>query len=242
MSNQKKVDIYFLDAKGLIDDGFLVENLISSLPVSLLERCQLSGTKELRGERTFLYSLLLYALSKRGINVNESTLLFTEFGKPYLISRECEFSLSHSDGLVCVAICDSEVGVDVQCVGEEKAPVVKRLCQRFFPDLFIESQEVSDFIGDGEGLTPASVKINLYEAELLRGKNELRASLARCLSGLGDSYFRKWAECEALLKLDGRGFGAIGEADKIKDGADVFSTAIKRPCGALAFLSLALRK
>lgn len=60
------------------------------------------------------YTLLKYAAKKQwGIDINLSNISVSENGKPYI--EGFNFSISHSGGLVCVAISDSEIGVDLEC-------------------------------------------------------------------------------------------------------------------------------
>lgn len=51
-------------------------------------------------------------------------------GKPTLQNGELQFSLSHSEGLVAVALCDSAVGVDIQA----KTQYNRALAKRFFAE------------------------------------------------------------------------------------------------------------
>lgn len=65
-------------------------------------------------------------------------IITNEHGKPYLRGGEVKFSLSHSGRLVAVALCDEEIGLDIQ----EKAEYNPKLAARFFTDdeqLYIEN-------------------------------------------------------------------------------------------------------
>ncbi len=71
--------------------------------------------EELRRERYYVWQLLEYALWQRfGVAIETLSFEREESGRwhtPY-----CEFSLSHSDGLVAVALSAVPVGVDIQRV------------------------------------------------------------------------------------------------------------------------------
>ncbi len=83
--------------------------------------------------------LLLRAVLCDSLGVSNSELSFatTEKGKPYLENRpDCHFSISHTDGLVAVALSENSVGVDVESV----KPIDPKLCERFF------SQSEQDYV------------------------------------------------------------------------------------------------
>lgn len=60
------------------------------------------------------YNLLKYAVKDVwGIDEDLSNIKTSSNGKPY--TDKYKFSISHCKGLVCVAISDKEVGVDIEC-------------------------------------------------------------------------------------------------------------------------------
>lgn len=73
--------------------------------------------------------LLVYALRESGF---EPTLPLTiatgEHGKPYLTDGTCRFSLSHSGEALFCALCDAEIGADV----EQRREANEALMRRFF--------------------------------------------------------------------------------------------------------------
>ena len=61
------------------------------------------------------YKVLADALQKDfGIDVNDYTFCKTEFGKPYYKNCPYQFSISHTNGLVVVAIARFAVGLDAE--------------------------------------------------------------------------------------------------------------------------------
>ena len=71
--------------------------------------------------------LLRYALNDSGFSVEGPLDLTTgEYGKPFLKSGECFFSLSHSGEVVFCALSDKEIGADVQKRSAENPPLIKR--------------------------------------------------------------------------------------------------------------------
>ncbi len=86
--------------------------------------------RDKQGQALFAALLLRAVLCDR-LKVKNDQLHFsaTEKGKPYLTDRtDVHFSISHTDGLVAVAVSDREVGIDAETV----KPADPKLCQRFF--------------------------------------------------------------------------------------------------------------
>lgn len=71
------------------------------------------------------WALLLYAL--RTQNRKLPPLAFTETGKPYFEGSALHFNLSHTDTLVCAAVADCPVGVDVQTLTTPSDGVIRRV-------------------------------------------------------------------------------------------------------------------
>ena len=74
------------------------------------------------------YSLLDSTLRKMGISDYEITK--TELGKPYIVGNPVYFSISHTDGLACVAISDKECGID--CEKIVPRGTIKELTNRYY--------------------------------------------------------------------------------------------------------------
>lgn len=73
--------------------------------------------------------LLRYAMLDCGFPVAEPLSIEKgEYGKPYLKTGECRFSLSHSGNAVLCAVGDRECGVDVQLI----RPMNKALMERSY--------------------------------------------------------------------------------------------------------------
>lgn len=72
--------------------------------------------------------LLEYALKKEGIN--SFKIRYEKKGKPYLEGEDVYFNISHSGDYVVCAVCDKEVGIDIQKI--EKNKDFLKLARRFF--------------------------------------------------------------------------------------------------------------
>lgn len=67
------------------------------------------------------YEMLFFVLEKYyGITADENSLSLNENGKPYLISGELFFNITHTKGLIMVAVSKREVGIDAENFAEKK--------------------------------------------------------------------------------------------------------------------------
>lgn len=67
------------------------------------------------------HEMLFFVLEKYyGITADENSLSFNENGKPYLISGELFFNITHTKGLIMVAVSKREVGIDAENFAEKK--------------------------------------------------------------------------------------------------------------------------
>lgn len=81
---------------------------------------ELVTNERLKREKYFVWRLLEYALKdKYGKNISE--LEFTKNNGGWWSTPFCEFSLSHTDGAVAVAVSDKPVGVDLEIVKARKS-------------------------------------------------------------------------------------------------------------------------
>lgn len=62
-------------------------------------------------------------------NIKDRTLKYGEYGKPYLASGDLFFNLSHCGDMVVCAVCDREVGVDIQRIDYRKN-VINKVCSQ----------------------------------------------------------------------------------------------------------------
>lgn len=83
------------------------------------EEIQSVSNKRLKKEKYYVWKLLEYAL-KNSLNLNISEVQFSKSEAGFWYSNKCKFSLTHSDGVVGVALSSDLVGIDVE---EIKDPV-----------------------------------------------------------------------------------------------------------------------
>ena len=77
-----------------------------------------SITDALRKKQSFfVWKLLEYALKELGVNSNCGFICNN--GKWKLVDNSCFFSLSHSKNVVCVAVSENQLGLDVEFCSEK---------------------------------------------------------------------------------------------------------------------------
>lgn len=76
--------------------------------------------------------MLFHVLSKfHGVNATEGDLLYAESGKPYLKNHPVEFNITHTDGLVMIAVSDDgEVGVDAEYLYRDND--AEKIAEKYF--------------------------------------------------------------------------------------------------------------
>ena len=166
---------------------------------------------ERQQEQSALAREMLFSTLSEKLSLPKTEIKKTEDGKPYFDKVGYPaFSISHTDGAVCVAISDGagSVGVDI----EKDSPRLTetRLTDRFFPSLTLSQNEISD--------------IEIEAAGEISDK-----APAEALFTLG----------EAIIKCDGRGFAAAGEAARLSLKMRKASFKIKLS-GTTYYLSVAL--
>lgn len=70
------------------------------------------------------YALLAKALKDNQIDITDLTYNVDENGKPYFINSDINFSISHSQEYIAIAISNSKIGIDIQKISEVKESVI----------------------------------------------------------------------------------------------------------------------
>ena len=127
---------------------------------------------------------MLFSELREEFSLPETEIKKTADGKPYFEEKGYPaFSISHTAGAVCVAIFDGAGSIGADIEKCSERLLNKRLTDRFFPGLTKADNSVSDI--------EIKVRGEVYDAEP-----------EKALFTLG----------EAVIKCDGRGFSAAGEA------------------------------
>lgn len=117
------VDVYF----GRIPEKGKFRPLI---PKEREEELGRVSNERVRREKYYVWRLLEYAL-ERSFGLRMKKLTVTKEPSGRWTTPSCEFSLSHSDGLVAVAVSRAAVGIDVEGLTDHEW---ERLSQRFLSD------------------------------------------------------------------------------------------------------------
>ena len=151
-----------------IKDTDMTEPLVPKERHQEVEGCK---NERVRREKYLVWKLLAKA-TKQGLNLDFDNLKFTktEFGQ--WISPDFFFSLSHTDGAVCVAVSREAVGVDIEKIRDIKPSLLPRFLSdaefkhasmlaedeknRFFLDAWVKKESIFKMRG-GKSLLPRSI-------------------------------------------------------------------------------------
>lgn len=82
-----------------------------------------ASNEKLRSQRYFVWKLLEYALNNSfGLDFKKLEFQLGESGKWLL--ENCYFSLSHSEGVVAVAVSDNPIGLDIEWAERSVSPLL----------------------------------------------------------------------------------------------------------------------
>ena len=59
---------------------------------------------------------------------NDSIIDVGKFGKPFISNKNGEFSISHSEDMVLVAVSDAPVGADIEKIRKINPSVIRKIC------------------------------------------------------------------------------------------------------------------
>lgn len=106
---------------------FVCDGYICDLRQQEIENCSNFKVKQ---EKFYIWKLLEKAFKdSMGLDIRDIQFQKLDSGK--WVCDRCHFSLSHSHGIVCVAISDSFVGVDIEYIDGRRHPLTlvdKTLC------------------------------------------------------------------------------------------------------------------
>ena len=134
-----------------------------------------------RREKYLVWKLLEQAI-KTGTDLDFANLEFTKTANGKWVCHDLYFSLSHADGVVCVAVSDQPIGVDVEAVKDIRPALANKILTegeraimesipkdkrgRFLLDAWVKKESVFKMRG-GEALLPnriesTSVKVKMH--------------------------------------------------------------------------------
>ena len=118
-----------------IDVFALNINEVCENDINLLHKKQQERIKSIKNERARKQALaaellVLYIVKKfKPINISVPPLRVAgEFGKPYFEENsDFKFNISHSADWAVIAVCDCEIGIDIEKIGKLRTNVAKRI-------------------------------------------------------------------------------------------------------------------
>ena len=103
-----------------------------AIPTARLSAYRREKLAKQKNERMRLLSaaselLLRHALEDCGFSADEPPeIAVGAYGKPFLQNGACFFSLSHSGGALLCALCDEEIGADIQATCDPPEALIRR--------------------------------------------------------------------------------------------------------------------
>lgn len=132
----KKLRIYLADVSSLIGVSF--DAYYEKMPKERKEK--IDGVKSEKDKLLSLLAGVLLERIKSEYDKETDEICVNKNGKPFFKKGDIFFNISHSGTKVCCAVCDCQIGCDIQKIGEYKEKIVKRF---FLPTEreYIESSE-----------------------------------------------------------------------------------------------------
>ena len=212
------VKIFFIKADTPLTDSEK-ENILFHYPKELSDYVKRASDPV---RRALAYGALLEALETDG-----SGFSLKDGGKPY-IKEALPFSLSYSDGIICIAVSEGgAIGVDIEAYQSEKEQTYKRLSRRFNAAEKIPFTRMN-FGNSGElytvdSLSKKEICISFYEIKFSGGEF-IKKPLIPTISKNHQLDF--WVKTEAVLKMEGGGFSSYRNIEKAARGATLICDAL----------------
>lgn len=163
----------------------------SHLPDYAVKSLEKTKNKRSAEEKKAGYGLLDYALKQMNINSDVTECFLSETGKP--LHKDFCFSVSHSSGVVAVAISSKPLGIDVELCDNEKR--TERLKQKILHEnetnentlvLWTIKEAVFKFDGKEKVFIPSSIDTTEFNSKTFKftwqGKNFILSVAADDLS------------------------------------------------------------
>ena len=130
------VRIYYLNTNDF--DIAVVEDYLYS-------KFNISFDKSIRTYKEKLFSQYIrYFVFKEKFGISSPEFIYDDSGKPYLDNANYEFSISHTAGVVIIAVSLGRVGVDIESIRHRKN--ILGIAERFFAKNELESLKDSSCI------------------------------------------------------------------------------------------------
>lgn len=186
-----------------------------------------SENEKIMKRRYAAYFALEFAYKK--LFGEEMQIEFSEFGRPCIQGKsDIDISISHGKKISLIAIScgEGKIGVDIEELidGSRAERINKRFLSSIkLPEKNISSEKISlmflNLACDGELLSEKFSSLSLLSSE--KGAEKFSLPCIETTDGEEknneEKTTREWTQLEALLKAEGRGFGAYSEISNISN-------------------------
>ncbi len=206
--------------------------LVDTLSFNERERV-LKIRNEERRKSSLFARLLLKKLYEELFSKKLPDVYYNEYGKPFFKDGLCAFSISHDKNIVAVSITDEKekIGVDIQSFSLSRDSSLK-IEKRFFSGIdFCDKKKKTN----GLTLRFFSLKENNIE------EIDTDSAFVDSEKTDGKSFFERWTELEACLKLFENGFADLKNVNECLQKS-LIETLIMRHGGERFALSVAIIK
>ena len=109
--------VYILNANNLSTDLSLYDNIDKNRLEKIKKSSNILFKKEQLGSSILLNDILENYFF---MDTTKVEYIYNEFGKPYIKDSNLYFSLSHSNGVIALAVSKEEIGLDIELIKDVK--------------------------------------------------------------------------------------------------------------------------
>ena len=109
--------VYILNANNLSTDLSLYDNIDKNRLEKIKKSSNVLFKKEQLGSSLLLNDILENYFF---MDITKIEYIYNEFGKPYIKDSNLYFSLSHSNGVIALAVSKEEIGLDIELIKDVK--------------------------------------------------------------------------------------------------------------------------
>ena len=109
--------VYILNANNLSTDLSLYDNIDKTRLEKINKSSNILFKKEQLGSSILLNDILENYFF---MDTTKVEYIYNEFGKPYIKDSNLYFSLSHSNGVIALAVSKEEIGLDIELIKDVK--------------------------------------------------------------------------------------------------------------------------
>jgi 4'-phosphopantetheinyl transferase len=109
--------VYILNANNLSTDLSLYDNIDKNRLEKIKKSSNVLFKKEQLGANLLLNDILENYFF---MDITKVEYIYNEYGKPYIKDSNLYFSLSHSNGVIALAVSKEEIGIDIELIKDVK--------------------------------------------------------------------------------------------------------------------------